>query len=123
MNASTSTASGESGGRAPRRLSAEEIRIRLGSLGERWTLVDEGAALVREVEVKGFAKAVYVANLAAFHADRERHHPDVSFGVGYCRVRYTTHDVGGLSELDFASAAAFDRLLEPPPPADARARD
>ena len=100
---------GEEGG--PRALTPDEIDSRLASLDDHWTLVEEGRALVREVAVKGFAKAVYVANLAAFHADRERHHPDVSFGVGYCRVRYTTHDVGGLSELDFASASAFDRLL------------
>lgn len=70
-----------------------------------------GGALKRRLTFKGFAKAVYTANLAAFLADREGHHPDISFGWGYCDILYTTHDIGGLSENDFICAAKFDRLL------------
>jgi len=63
------------------------------------------------LEFKGYAKAVYHANLAAWLADREGHHPDVAFGWGYCEVTFTTHDLNGLSENDFICAAKLDRLL------------
>lgn len=96
---------------AHRRLSADEARAGLGSLDGDWSLGNDGASIERTITCKGFAKAVYLANLAAYHADRQGHHPDIAFGVGYCRIAYTTHDVGGLSENDFAGAAAFDRLV------------
>lgn len=94
------------------RLSREEALARLSGLDASWSLDEEATAIERTVACKGFAKAVYLANLAAYHADRQGHHPDIAFGFGYCRVRYTTHDAGGLSENDFASARAFDRLVE-----------
>jgi len=93
------------------RLSPDEAKARLATLDAGWSLSDEATSIERSVTCKGFAKAVYLANLAAYHADREGHHPDIAFGFGYCRIVYTTHDVGGLSDNDFASAAAFDRLV------------
>ena len=70
-----------------------------------------GTALVRRLEFKGFAKAVYHANLAAYLGDAEGHHPDIRFGWGYCEVEFTTHDAGGLTENDFICAAKFDRMI------------
>lgn len=93
------------------RLTAEQAAERLASLDEGWVLLEDGKAIERRIECKGFARAVYLANLAAYHADRQGHHPDVMFGFGYCTIRYTTHDVDGLSENDFVSAAAFDDLV------------
>jgi len=93
------------------RLLASEAADKLSRLDAGWAFCEDGKAIERRVECKGFAKAVYLANLAAYHADRQGHHPDVTFGFGYCTVRYTTHDVDGLSENDFQSAAAFDDLV------------
>ena len=75
---------------------------------------EEGAApaIERRFAVKGFARALYLANAVAYLADRQNHHPDIAFGFGYCRVRYSTHDVDGLSENDFVCAAKLDRLFE-----------
>ncbi len=92
----------------------EEARARalMAELDPAWRLEMEGGArLVRRLEFKGFARAVYAANLAAFLADREGHHPDISFGWGYCELVWTTHAIGGLSENDFICAAKFDRML------------
>ncbi len=82
-----------------------------GQLHADWVLDTNSTSLTRRLEFKGFAKAVYHANLAAWLADQEGHHPDVAFGWGYCSVTFTTHDTGGLSENDFICAAKFDRLL------------
>ena len=42
----------------------------------------------------------------------EDHHPDLEVGYDYCRVTYTTHSIGGLSENDFICAAKIDRLSD-----------
>ena len=92
-------------------LTPEEAAKGLSRLNSDWALDASGTSIERTIPCKGFAKAVYLANLAAFHADRQGHHPDVTFGFGYCKVSYTTHDVGGLSENDFRCAVALDALL------------
>lgn len=76
-----------------------------------WVLAEDCKSLSREFKFKGFAKAVYLANVAAFLADQQGHHPDVSFGWGYCRVVFTSHELGGLSENDFICAAKLDQLV------------
>ena len=43
-------------------------------------------------------------------ANAEDHHPDLAIGYGYCRVRYRTHAVDGLTENDFICAAKIDRI-------------
>ena len=49
-------------------------------------------------------------NALAHIANIEDHHPDLEVGYNYCRVRYTTHAIGGLSENDFICAAKIDQL-------------
>ena len=38
------------------------------------------------------------------------HHPDLEFGYTTCRIRYSTHMIGGLSENDFICAAKINAL-------------
>lgn len=76
-----------------------------------WQLDAAARTLTRRFEFKGFAKAVQLANLAAWHGDKQGHHPDVAFGWGYCAISYTTHEIGGLSENDFICAAKLDALV------------
>lgn len=93
---------------------AMELSVAQGmmeQLSEGWELSQDGKSLTREFTFKGFAKAVYLANLAAFLADQQGHHPDVSFGWGYCRILFTSHELGGLSENDFICAAKLDQLV------------
>ncbi len=61
--------------------------------------------------MKGYAPAHMLANAAAFLAEREGHHPDISFGWGWCEVTFWTHTVGGLSDNDFICAAKLDALV------------
>jgi len=92
-------------------LSPDRITELRADLHADWTLGEGGTTLIRHLKFKGFAKAVYHANLAAFLADQEGHHPDVAFGWGYCEVTFTTHEAGGLTDSDFICAAKFDRML------------
>ena len=56
-------------------------------------------------------KAVEMANLAAWLGNKQGHHPDITFGYGYCDVTFTTHAAGGLTENDFICAARLDALV------------
>ncbi|WP_394000642.1 4a-hydroxytetrahydrobiopterin dehydratase [Luteimonas sp. WGS1318] len=76
-----------------------------------WTLAEDGQALTRTFRFDDYHRTMAFVNALAFIAHREDHHPDL--GVHYDRVvvRYSTHDVGGLSENDFICAAKADRLV------------
>ena len=43
-------------------------------------------------------------------AEEENHHPDISFGWGYCKVKIFTHAIKGLAESDFILAAKIDKI-------------
>ena len=43
-------------------------------------------------------------------AEAEGHHPDISFGWGYAKIKISTHSIKGLAESDFVLAAKIDRL-------------
>ena len=88
----------------------DDIAARLARL-EDWTLSPDGRSILRRFAFKGFAKAVEMANLAAWLGNRMNHHPDVTFGWGYCEVRFSTHEAGGLTEADFACAARLNDLV------------
>lgn len=93
-------------------LSAQQVDQLATQLDEHWQVSDDKGSLQRRFTFKGFAKATYLANLCAWLADREGHHPDINFGWGYCTVLLTTHDVGGLTENDFIWAARLDALTQ-----------
>jgi 4a-hydroxytetrahydrobiopterin dehydratase len=76
-----------------------------------WDLCGDGGAIGRRIEVKGFARAVELANLAAWLGNKQGHHPDICFGWGYCQVSFTTHAAKGLTENDFICAARLNDLL------------
>lgn len=73
-----------------------------------WQL--DGSRLLRRFVFKGFAKAVQMANLAAWLGEKMGHHPDVGFGWGWCEVAFTSHELGGLTENDFICATRLDAI-------------
>ncbi|MBD8636259.1 4a-hydroxytetrahydrobiopterin dehydratase [Stenotrophomonas sp. 169] len=77
-----------------------------------WELVENGQALQRTFRFSDYHRTMAFVNALAFVAHREDHHPDL--GVHYDRavVRFSTHDVGGLSENDFICAAKASALTE-----------
>ena len=43
-------------------------------------------------------------------AETEGHHPDISFGWGYAKIKISTHAIKGLAESDFVLAAKIDKI-------------
>ncbi len=98
----------------PRRaLSATEVVTQLSKLnGENpqgWRLMD--AALEKSFRFKDFHQTMSFVNAVAFIANSQNHHPDLSVGYGQCTVRFSTHDVDGISVSDFLCASKVDALL------------
>ncbi len=90
-------------------LDAAAITERLALLPG-WQLVEDGAAIARDFRFADFHQAMAFVDALAEIAHRENHHPDLEVGYGHCRVRFSTHDVGGLSENDFICAAQIGQL-------------
>ena len=76
-----------------------------------WSLVEEGRAISKTFKFDNYYQTMAFVNALAYVAHGQDHHPDL--GVHYDRavVRYSTHDVGGLSENDFICAAKADALV------------
>ncbi|MEP6634218.1 MAG: 4a-hydroxytetrahydrobiopterin dehydratase [Luteimonas sp.] len=75
-----------------------------------WKLAENGAALTRTFKFEDYYRTMSFVNALAHMANREDHHPDLGVHYGRCEVRYSTHDVGGLSENDFVCAAKADLI-------------
>ena len=75
-----------------------------------WRIGADGTRLERDFKFRDFYRTMSFVNAVAHIANGEDHHPDLEVGYDYCRVRYSTHAIGGLSENDFVCAAKIDRL-------------
>lgn len=59
---------------------------------------------------KNFARPLKFVTTISELAEKEGHHPNISFGWGYVEVTIWTHAIGGLSRNDFILAAKIDTL-------------
>jgi 4a-hydroxytetrahydrobiopterin dehydratase len=81
----------------PAPLSDAEITTALERLPE-WER--EGNEIVRTFECAGFPDAIAFVVRIAFFAEKANHHPDLDIRWRKVRVALTTHDAGGLTDLD-----------------------
>lgn len=68
--------------------------------------------ITKAFDFKNYYETVSFVNAAAWIAQQEDHHPDMTFGYKKCKIVYSTHSVKGLSEKDFICAAKIDALLK-----------
>ena len=87
----------------PPKLSEDEIQSRLSGLSG-WEYVD--GKLHREFEFPDFVAAFGFMASVALIAERMDHHPEWFNVYNRVRIDLATHDAGGVTELDFALAAA-----------------
>jgi 4a-hydroxytetrahydrobiopterin dehydratase len=67
--------------------------------------------IVKTFSFKNYHQTMAFVNATAWISHQEDHHPDLEVSYKTCKVRYTTHAIGGLSENDFICAAKIDKLL------------
>jgi 4a-hydroxytetrahydrobiopterin dehydratase len=91
-------------------LSRAEAVAQLPQLAAGWQISADGKSLTRALRFVDFYRTMSFVNALAHVANIEDHHPDLEVGYDYCRVRYTTHSIGGLSDNDFICAAKIDLI-------------
>ena len=64
--------------------------------------------LEKKFNFKNFLESQKFVNEIGKISEEEGHHPDISFGWGYAKIKITTHAIEGLSENDFILAAKID---------------
>jgi len=68
-------------------------------------------AIEKTFRFANYHETMAFVNAVAWIAHRADHHPDLAVGYNRCRIAWSTHDAGGLTEFDFACAAQCDALL------------
>jgi len=76
-----------------------------------WETVKDGTWLKRRFEFKNFKLALAFVNQVGIFAEAKMHHPDITFGWGYCEIMLQTHDIGGIGEKDLALAEQINSLM------------
>lgn len=98
----------------PRHGAADRLdAARIGALLRQlpgWTLSADGAALEKDFRFPDFHHTLGFIAAVGWMANAQDHHPDLEAGYGHCRLRWSTHDVDGLSENDFICAARSELL-------------
>jgi len=90
-------------------IARDELDLRLAEL-DGWTLSAGGIALEKTYSFKGFNSAFGFMTRVAMAAERANHHPEWSNIYNRVNIRWTTHSLGGVSDLDLKLAASCDRF-------------
>lgn len=89
------------------RLDDATIRERAQSLAG-WTLDGQSLKITRKF--KDFLAAMAFVNRLVDPAEAAGHHPDIYISYNRVDITLTTHDAGGLTEMDFQMAQTISNL-------------
>ena len=76
-----------------------------------WQLNEDGTRITRNFKFENFKQAQIFANKLGDLAEKEFHHPVITFGWGYCNVTFQTNKIRGLHENDIIMAAKVNDLI------------
>ena len=88
-------------------LSEVEIKEQISQLSG-WTL--EGKEIRCQKILKDFVEAIAWVNKLVEPAEAAGHHPDIAISYNKVTVSLTTHDAGGLTQMDFDLAQVISGL-------------
>ena len=66
--------------------------------------------LMKEFKFENFVESQNFVHKVSSISEEEGHHPDITFGWGYCSIKIFTHSIKGLAESDFILAAKIDKI-------------
>ena len=93
----------------PKRLSADAIPKMLTML-DGWSMAADQEAITKTYTFRNFSEAFGFMSRVALEAEKMDHHPEWSNVWNRVVIVLSTHDVGGLSDLDLRLAAAIDGI-------------
>jgi 4a-hydroxytetrahydrobiopterin dehydratase len=74
-----------------------------------WSVAPDGQSIGRTFEFRNFSEAFAFMTRSALAAEKMDHHPDWSNVYKTVRVALSTHDRGGVTELDIELARRMNR--------------
>jgi 4a-hydroxytetrahydrobiopterin dehydratase len=89
----------------PERLDDDHVSTRLAQLPG-WER--DGDEIVKTFELPTFLDAIAFVARVADRAEAANHHPDIDIRWRKVRIAFTTHDAGGLTDLDFDLASEIE---------------
>ncbi len=95
----------------PSLLTQLEQESQLGQLPQ-WQIARSPDRLVRVFVFADFKCAFAFMTASALYAEQMNHHPDWSNCWNKVTVHLSTHDAGGLTQLDFDLAKAMSQLAD-----------
>ena len=93
----------------PEKLTTIEIEEALANLNG-WSLASESNAISKSYVFGNFVQAFGFMAQAALIAEKMDHHPEWSNVYKTVEVNLTTHNAGGITELDIKLAGEMDKL-------------
>jgi 4a-hydroxytetrahydrobiopterin dehydratase len=75
-----------------------------------WTVNKAETQMSKTFEFKNFVAALAFCAKVAVHAEVLTHHPDIELSYGKVKIKLSTHEIKGLSKLDFELAKRIDGL-------------
>ena len=90
-------------------LDPAELEEGLAQLARGWESPD-GKRLVKSFAFDRYCRTMAFVNAVAWVAEEQDHHPDLEVSYGRCRVTWSTHSAGGLTENDLVCAARIDAI-------------
>ncbi len=75
-----------------------------------WELAKDGDSISRTFTFRNFSEAFAFMTRSALAAEKMDHHPEWSNVYKTVDVTLSTHDAGGLTDLDFDLAAKMNRF-------------
>lgn len=92
-------------------LNPEQVNNLMPQLDKSWQ-INANNEIQRSFSFANFYETMAFVNALAWIANTENHHPDLELGYNYCKVRFMTHALKGLTHNDFICAAKVDALID-----------
>jgi 4a-hydroxytetrahydrobiopterin dehydratase len=92
------------------KLSIDEIKSEITNLID-WKFDEDKVMISKRFKFKGYYKTILFVNQVAWIAQKLGHHPDLAVKFGTVEVSYQTHDVDGISGLDFKAAKEIEAIF------------
>lgn len=90
------------------KLTPGECQKYLENLPE-WELNEDATEISRRFSFKNFVQAMAFAGKVGELAEEMGHHPVLTIGWGFCKVRFKTAKINGLHKNDFIMASLVEK--------------
>ncbi len=78
-----------------------------------WNINSKQTEISRSFEFANFLSGLAFIAKVAVHAEILNHHPEIELTYTKVKIKLTTHDIKGLSSLDFELAKRIDAFRVP----------